>query len=213
MATKQKRRRKRKTLVELAAFAVGSRIRIDALTIFNERVASVNQVAEEIGEGLQLVGHHVKELVETGCLELVKTKERGGAVEHFYRAVRRPELSDEEWWALDDSDRREISTAGLRNLFAEGLASIQTGKMSADRRMSIWWKASQLDDQGREEAHREQAEHIDRLQEIEARSIARMVEAGEGEDKQAASTVVAVLGFTRSRSGQPAAELPSQSDS
>jgi len=194
--------RPRKTLVELAAFAVGSRIRIDALTIFNERVASVREVAGEIDEGLELVGHHVKELVKAGCLELVKSPQRGGAVEHFYRALRRPEMSDEEWWALKDSDRKEISTAGLRNLFAEGLASIQTGKMSADRQIRIWWKASRLDDQGREEAAEEQEQHINRLQEIEAKSVERMVESGD--DKKAASTVLAVLGFTRSRAGQPA---------
>lgn len=207
MATKETRQRK--TLVELAAFAVGNRIRIDALTIFNERVASVKQVSSEIGEGIELVGHHVKELFKAGCLELVKSAPRGPTVEHFYRALRRPEMSDEEWWALDDSDRKEISTAGMRNLFAEGLASIQTGKMTADRRMCIWWKASHLDDQGRDEAAEEQAQHINRLQEIEAQSIERMVESGD--DKKAASTVLAVLGFTRSRAGQPA-ELPLQSD-
>lgn len=209
MATKAKKQRQ-KTPVERAASAVGSRIRIEALTIFNERVASVKEVAQEIDEDLSLVGYHVKQLLLDETLEPVTTELRGGAVEHFYRAVRRPELSDEEWHALDEKDREEISAVGFRNLFAEGLASVQAGKAGSDPHLCIWWKASQLDSQGREEAAREQAKHIERLQDIEAKSLERMVKSGE--DKVVASTVLAALGFTRSRSGQPAIKPPLPSD-
>lgn len=210
MATKVKARPK--TVVELAAFALGHRIRIEALTIFNERVASATEVSKETGEDLNLVSHHVKELREAGCIELVKTEPRGGSFERFYRAVRRPEIDDEEWWALTDEDRREISAAGLRNLMAEGLASIQTGKMSADPEMCVWWKAASLDAQGRKEAAEEQAESLGRLLEIEARANERMAEAGK-EEERGVSTVLAVLGFTRSRNGKPLGERPLPSDS
>jgi hypothetical protein len=193
----------------MAAFAVGHRIRINALTIFNERVASPNEVSKEIREDLNQVVHHVNELFKAGCIELVRTVPRGGAVEHFYRAVRRPELSDEEWEALPDKDKRAIATAGLRNLFGEGLASVQTGKMSTDPNMRVWWKAANLDAQGRQESAEEQAESIERQLQIEVRSNKRMAEAGKG--NMAPSTVVAVLGFTRSREGQPAGELPTES--
>lgn len=209
MATKEKKRRQ-KTPSERAAAAVGSRIRIEALTIFNERVASVKEVAEEIDEDLTLVGYHVKELALDKVLELVKTEPRGGAVEHFYRAIRRPELDDDEWAALDEKDREDISATGLRNLFAEGLASVQAGKAGSDPHLCIWWKASHLDAQGRKEAAREEAGHIERLQDIEAKSLERMAQSGEG--KVVASTILAVLGFTRSRSGQPAVKPPLPSD-
>jgi len=209
VATKEKGRSK--SLVEMAAFAVGHRIRINALTIFNERVASPNEVSKEIREDLNQVIHHVKGLLEAGCIELVKTEPRGGAVEHFYRAVRRPELSDEEWEVLPDEDKRAIATAGLRNLFGEGLASVHVGKMSTDPDMRVWWKAANLDAQGRKEAAEEQAETIKRQLQIEVQSNKRMAEAGE--DHVAPSTVIAVLGFTRSRAGQPASDLPMESSS
>ena len=194
-----------KSLVEKAASAVGHRIRIDALTIFNERVASPLEISRELGEDLNLVIYHVNGLIDANCIELVKTEPRGGATEHFYRAVRRPELSDEEWEALSDDDKRAISTAGLRNLFGEGLASVQAGKMSTDRHMRVWWKAANLDAQGRKESAEEQAESIQRQLDIEARANKRMAAAGE--DDVAPSTIVAVLGFTRSRAGQPVGNL------
>lgn len=173
---------------------------MEALTIFNERVASANEVANEIGEDVNLVAYHVKELRKAGCLELVKTEPRGGTIERFYRAVRRPELDDEEWWSLSDADRKKLLAAGYRNLMAEGLASIHAGKMSKDRHMRFHWKAANLDAQGREEAAEEQEESLARLLEIEARACERMLESGE---EERVSTVIAVVGFTRSRKGKP----------
>lgn len=208
MATKEKGRSK-KSLGEMAAFAVGHRIRINALTIFNECVASPLEVSRATGEDLNQVVHHVNELFKAGCIELVKTEPRGGATEHFYRAVRRPELTDEEWEALPDKDKREIATAGLRNLFGEGLASVDVGKMSTDPHMRVWWKAANLDAQAREESAQEQAESIERQLQIEIESNKRMAEAGE--EDMVPSTVVAVLSFTRSRAGQPARKLPMES--
>ena len=118
-----------KTLEEIQAYAVGHEVRIEALTIFNERVASPKQVAEEIGVSLNMAGHHVKKLLNAGCLELVKTEPRGGSVEHFYRGIKRPEISDEEWEAMPDTNRRGVVATVVRNLIAEMLSSIRSGKM------------------------------------------------------------------------------------
>jgi hypothetical protein len=183
----------------MVAFAVGHRIRIEALTIFNERTASPKEVFKEIGGSFGNVGHHVKLLFDAGCIELVRMVPRGGSYEHFYRAVRRPELSDEEWQALSHEDRREIVAIILRNLFAEGLASLRADKMHTDDDLRLSWKAVNLDAEGRRELAAEQAEWLSRVNEIEARACARMVASGE----TGTSTVAAVLGFVRSRNGQP----------
>lgn len=124
---KSKARVRPKTLEEMVAFAVGHHIRFKALTIFNEAVASPSEVAEATGESLKSVGHHIKELFDAGCIELVRVEPRGGSAEHFYRAIKRPELTDEEFRALPDKTRREIVAGTWRNLMAEGLASIQAG--------------------------------------------------------------------------------------
>lgn len=190
-----------KTLEETQAFAVGHEVRIEALTIFNERVASPKDVAEATGVSASQAGHHVKELKEAGCIEFVKEEPRGGAVEHFYRGIKRPELSDEEWEMLPDRKRRKIVAAVVRNLIAEMLSSIRSGKMSRDRHLWLSWKSMNFDAQGRQEAADEQRDSLERLKQIEVDSNKRMNESGE----KGVSTIISVLGFTRSRNVQQSA--------
>lgn len=66
--------------------ALSHELRVEILTILNERVASPNELAKELGEGLSQVSYHVKVLRDYGTITLVKTVPRRGAVEHYYRA-------------------------------------------------------------------------------------------------------------------------------
>ncbi len=188
-----------RTLEEKQAFAVGHEVRIEALTIFNERVASPKEVARGLGISLSKAGHHVKILLDEDCIELVKIEPRGGSAEHFYRGVKRPEITDEEWEVTPDLNRRKIVAAVFRNLIAEGLSAIRAGKMSADRFLRLSWKSMNFDAQAREEAADEQRESLERLKKIEEGAAHRMSKSGE----KGISTVIAVLGFTRSRNVQP----------
>jgi predicted transcriptional regulator len=192
----------RRTIDEAVAYAVGHRIRIDALSILNEGTASPNEIAKIIGEGVSKVGHHVKELFDSGCIEFVGTKQRRGATEHFYRAIARPFVSDEEARELPPETKREFAALILQAIMAEGLSSLRAGKMDADDDIWMSWRSVNLDDQGRREVADEQAESYARIEEIEARSAARLVELGGA----GTSTVVAAMGFERSRSGRPPGE-------
>jgi len=191
-----------RTIEEAVAYAVGHRIRIDALSIFNEGTASPNEIAKLIGEGVSKVGHHVKELFDSGCIEFVGTEPRRGATEHFYRAVMRPFVSDEEARALPAETKREFAALILQAIMAEGLAALRAGKMETDDDVWMSWRSVSLDQQGRREVADEQAESYARIEEIEARSAARLVELGE----TGTSTVVAAMGFERSRAGRPLGE-------
>lgn len=195
---KSKEKERPRTLEEQQAFAVGHHIRMEALTVFNERVASPKDVADVTGASLGKVGHHIKILLDEGCIELVKIEPRGGSAEHFYRGIKRPEITDEEWEALPEKNRCKIVAAVFRNLIAEGLAAIRKGKMSADRLLRLSWKSMNLDAQARQEVADEQRESLERLQKIESGAAKRMIESGE----KGVSTVVAVIGFTRCRNIQ-----------
>ena len=59
--------------------ALGHPIRVRALTILNERVASPNELARQLGAHLGSVSYHVRILLELGAIELVKTEPRRGA--------------------------------------------------------------------------------------------------------------------------------------
>ena len=82
-------------------------IRAQALAILNERTASPNEIAKELGQGVGHVSYHINVLKKCECIELVDTAPRRGAVEHYYRATSRedrhlawtPMLVDEQGWA------------------------------------------------------------------------------------------------------------------
>lgn len=185
----------KKALEEGVGFSMGNEIRFEAMTIFNERVASPKEVAQEIGESLGKVSHHIATLLRMGCIELVKIEPRGGSAEHFYRAIQRPELSDEEWRALPSKQRRSILATVFRNLIAEILSALKTGKMDTDNHLHASWTAANLDAQGKREASQEQAESMERMKRIMERAATRMASSGE----EGTSTILAVLGFRRSR--------------
>jgi predicted transcriptional regulator len=189
-----------RTIEDAVGYAVGHRIRIDALAILNEGKASPNEIAKQIGEGVSKVGHHVKELFDSGCIEFVGTEQRRGATEHYYRAIERPFISDEEARALPAKTKREFAALILQAIMAEGLASLRAGKMDADDDIWMSWRSLNLDAQGQREVADEQAESYARVAEIEARSAARLVESGE---EAGTSTIVAAMAFERSRSGRP----------
>jgi len=188
-----------RSIEEAVAYAVGHRIRIAALAILNEGTASPNQIAKQIDEGVSKVGHHVKELVDSGCIELVGTEQRRGATEHFYRAIERPFISDEEARALPPETKREFAALILQAIMAEGLASLYAGRMDADDDIWMSWRSLSLDAQGQREVADEQAESYARIAEIEVKSAARLIDSGE----EGTSTVVAAMAFERSRPGRP----------
>ena len=188
-----------RSIEEAVAYAVGHRIRIDALSILNEGKASPNEIAKLIGEGVSKVGHHVKELFESGCIEFVGTEQRRGATEHFYRAIERPFITDDEARALPEEAKREIAALILQAIMAEGLAALRAGKMDADDDVWLSWRSVNLDPQGRREVADEQAASYARVEEIEARSATRLNDSGE----TGTARIVAAMGFERSRSGRP----------
>ena len=85
--------------------ALGHPVRVRALEVLNERVASPSQLAKDLGEPLGNVAYHVKILEENDAIELVRTAPVRGALEHFYRAKVRPWFSAIE---LDDAAYDEV---------------------------------------------------------------------------------------------------------
>lgn len=108
------RARKKKTSLEQSvakAFAHPLRVRI--LAALDDGVSSPILLSKELDESLNLVAYHVRVLERHGCIELVETKPRRGATEHFYRATGHRLLSDSEWARFEALDDRHISRADL----------------------------------------------------------------------------------------------------
>src|ERR687897_3669603 len=109
------------------AKALSHPMRARILRILDERVASPNEISEMIDERLPNVSYHVRALQELGCIELVSTAQRRGAIEHYYRALARPFFSDRDWKRLPRSGRQAVSDVILQMVWEDA-----SGAMKAD---------------------------------------------------------------------------------
>src|ERR1700754_125573 len=75
--------------------------------------SSPSRAAAALGERVNLVSYHTGVLLRAGCLELVGTKRRRGATEHFYRATVPGVILDDEWALLPASLRRQLARRTL----------------------------------------------------------------------------------------------------
>jgi DNA-binding transcriptional ArsR family regulator len=187
---------------QVVSHSVNHPIRLDALNIFYEREASPNEIQKELRKPLATVSHHVKELHDDGVIELVKTEPRRGAVEHFYRAKRNPEVTAEEWKGLPRGARRGIANVAMHAIVADGLASMRHKRFEVDDDMYIAWMPMRLSEQGEGEVTELQAEILERLNEIATRDEARQSEDGE---KPRSVRIAATLWFERAQPGRPPA--------
>jgi len=71
------------------AKALSSPVRARALHLIAEGVNSPKAIAESLGKDVRGIAYHVRVLHELGCIELVETHQRRGAVEHVYRVTAR----------------------------------------------------------------------------------------------------------------------------
>jgi DNA-binding transcriptional ArsR family regulator len=104
--------------------ALGHPLRARILELITERdETSPVELARELDERLGPVSPHTRVLRDLGCVELVRTEPRRGAVEHYYRAVTPPFLTDAQWEKLPRVLRRGLAGQTLRTIFAEASAA------------------------------------------------------------------------------------------
>ena len=173
------------------AKALAHPVRAHVLTILNERVASPNQMAEELSEPLGNVSYHVKALLDLQAIELVKTTPRRGAVEHFYRAIMRPYFSDRDWSRLPRSLRQAISDVGLQLIWDDVAEAIEGGSFEARVDRHLTRSPLVLDEQGWEAVSKLLEQVFEKTVKIEADSAARLAKSGE----TGINTKLAILHF------------------
>jgi DNA-binding transcriptional ArsR family regulator len=144
------------------------------LFILSDRVASPRELAEATGVPLGRLSHHVRSLARSGLIELERTEQRRGAIEHFYRARARPVLEDDEWGALSPSHRRELAESWLLDLWVEALYAADTGAFESPK-VHLSRTELTLDDTGQRDvstALRALDETVLRIQDESARRLA-----------------------------------------
>jgi DNA-binding transcriptional ArsR family regulator len=175
------------------AKALSHSMRVQLLTILNDRMASPNELAKELGEGLSQVSYHVKVLKDFGMIEMVKTEPRRGAVEHYYRATSKVYVPS--WVAAlwPRSVRGRLSASILEEIEADLVESIEAGLL-ANRLDEVMTRDSRiLDGQGRGDVEEAAAEFFQRFEKAGIDSNKRL-RNGEG-DGEKIQTTAAVMVF------------------
>lgn len=155
-------------------------MRARILMILNERVASPNEIAEDIDERLPNVSYHVRALLDLGCIELVDTAQRRGAIEHYYRAVVRPFFSDSDWKRIPRSGRQAISDSILQILWEDLSDSMKAGTFEARTDRHLTHSQMALDQEGWKEMTDLLRGVLADVEKIESRSKARLKKAADG---------------------------------
>ncbi len=175
----KKKKKKKDGVEQIVAKAFSHPLRVQILIILNEKIASPNMLSKELDESLNLVAYHVRVLEDYKCIEMVDTKQRRGATEHFYRATRRQFLSNDEWSRIPASLRPGMAAAVLKSVFEDLELAAKTGKLEEVDDIQITRTPLVLDKKGWTQVSELLQGALDRLLEIQAESSERIAESGE----------------------------------
>jgi DNA-binding transcriptional ArsR family regulator len=166
-------------------------LRAEILAILNERMASPNELAKELDEGLSQVSYHVKVLKDYKVITLVKTEPRRGAVEHYYRATSRAYLTDRDWHELPESVRVGMSADLFQAVIDDAVAAMEgeTFDDREDRHLS--WTPLMLDEQAWGTLQKLLDDTLKQVLKLNTEAGRRLAKSKE----QAISASVAMLGY------------------
>jgi DNA-binding transcriptional ArsR family regulator len=156
------------------AKALSHPMRARILMILNERVASPNEIADDIDERLPNVSYHVRALLDLGCIELVDTAQRRGAIEHYYRAVVRPFFSDSDWKRIPRSGRQAISDTLLQVMWEDVSDAIEAGTFDSRPDRYLTHTPIVVDEEGWSELADIMARALRDVEKVESQSARRL---------------------------------------
>jgi DNA-binding transcriptional ArsR family regulator len=184
--------------------ALAHPLRIDILRVLQDRVASPSEIAEEVVAPLGNVSYHVRFLARVGLLELVETRPRRGALEHYYRARGRVRITDKAWAQVPQIVKNAMVAATLGQVvrYVEAAATIG-GFERADAAVSR--RPMTVDKQGFTDLAAAVKQLLDRATEIEAESARRMATANHSGPEINAGLVTMLFEGPPPQAGLPAA--------
>lgn len=177
--TKSARKEKAQGVDQKLVKALAHPLRVEILTILNERMASPNELSKELDEGLSQVSYHVKVLKDFECIEMVKTEPRRGAVEHYYRATARAYLTDRDWRSLPASIKPGVSASSVGMVNEQVFAALSSGTFDSRDDRHISWTPGIVDRQGWEESVDLVNDTLEQIIQIHAGSAKRLAKSGE----------------------------------
>jgi DNA-binding transcriptional ArsR family regulator len=159
---------------EVLVKALNHPVRVKALTILTEKIASPKEISDQIEMPLSNVSYHVRVLDELGLVEIVEEESVRGSVAHFYKAVERPLIDNPDWEKLSPRVRSAFSGYVIETLMTDAASSLAAGVFDQrdDRHLSrtplviderAWRRISEIQTKALEQILKEQVAATARL--------------------------------------------------
>src|SRR3954467_3581558 len=107
--------------------ALAHPLRVQILSALEDRIASPSDLATELDAPLGNVSYHVRTLADLGLVKLVKRRTRRGAVEHYYQARGRAQVTDRAWAQVPGVVRRSMVAVALEQAVDHAGAAAAAG--------------------------------------------------------------------------------------
>jgi DNA-binding transcriptional ArsR family regulator len=166
-------------------------LRIEILSLLDNRVASPKQIAEELDTPLPNTAYHVRQLAALGLVELVRRTVRGGAVEHHYTTKVRPTIPDELWAELPEIVKRAATGGAVQQALSEMIKAVDLGGFDRDD-AHLTRSVARLDAKGWSAVARELHKCLQRVDTIIEQTQARL-EKNPGAETVEAMAVMALF--------------------
>lgn len=165
--------------------ALGDPARQKILTVLNERVATADEVAAELGLDLVHVQDHLLALIADDAVECVG--------DSTYRAAIRPYLDDAHWAQLPVETRRLLFTQNLRQILDHVEPALEGGGFD-DIRSHVSLTRLDLDARGWDEVADLLIGVLEEVMDVHAESMDRI---RRGESRGVIPAELAILHFRR----------------
>jgi DNA-binding transcriptional ArsR family regulator len=160
--------------------ALAHPLRVEILQVLNEREASPNELMDLLGQPLGNVAYHARVLEKCGCIEEIRTAQRRGAVEHYFRAVPRSYIGHQDWRKVPRSVRSEITGASVDSFISRAVEAMQAGTIDDREDTRLSWMSMAVDELGWTQATEVLDEALARLQAVHEQSRQRLEMTDDG---------------------------------
>lgn len=158
--------------------AIAHPLRLQILSLANQRTISPSEYSEEMGAPLSTVAYHFRKLLEFGFLELVEEIPKRGSKEHRYRGCRRGMVSDANWKELGRATQAGVRIAGFQDLISRCTQAVNAGTFDSRDDAIFYWVGGGMDEAGWKEFVDASQQLIERVKAIESASAERAANGG-----------------------------------
>jgi DNA-binding transcriptional ArsR family regulator len=154
-------------------------VRLQALTLLNERSAGASELAAELEVSLSTAGRHLDAMHDAGLIEVVGEVLTKGAVEPRYRALIRALWDDEEWALFNEEEQKRLTGWIVDMVCADAREAIEKGTFVRRQDAHASRTTPMVDEQGWQELCRILDDALKAVFAVEAASAERLAENGE----------------------------------